>query len=115
MIGPCAKLRIECKIDTAFGKTYHGTNYCNNAQPTCPRLPGEGYEKCISVCQTAGHAEDVALQRLLADEGVTAAIGATATVIGHYCCCRDCSEKLTRAGVRKIVINVNPDALPKVT
>ena len=113
MIGPCAKLRISCTIDTMGGKSYHGTNFCNNAQVTCPRTPGEGYEKCVTICQTAGHAEVVALERLLADEGPAAATGATATVYGHYHCCVDCAQKLARAGVRKIVINVNPEALPK--
>jgi len=113
MIGPCAKLRVECVIDTPAGKSYRGTNFCNNAQSRCPRLPGEGYDKCVSICQTGGHAEVVALERLLADEGPHAAMGATATVSGHFHCCSDCAQKLARAGVRKIVIDVNAKALPK--
>ncbi len=60
MTGPCAKMTVRCTLVTPAGEHIVGTNHCENPQPVCPRAPGEGYEKCTSVCRQVGHAEVVA-------------------------------------------------------
>ena len=91
--GPCAKKHVVCTIATPFGKEFVGTNECRNPQAVCPREPGEGYEKCRSVCQQDGHAEIVAL-RLAGEE----ARGAVA-YISHHRVCHECQDALRDAGV----------------
>lgn len=93
-MGPCAKRRVLCTIQTRGGSCITGSNDCRNPQPVCPRGPGEGYEKCKTVCQQIGHAEEVALS--LAGE---LAKGATAILTGHDYYCPACQEKLFAAGV----------------
>lgn len=89
----CAKKQVTCYLVTSAG-IFVGRNTCLSPVDVCPREPGEGYEKCRSVCKQIGHAEEVALQ--MAGEY---ARGATAWLegIGHYC--RSCQEKLFSAGV----------------
>ena len=102
MIGPCVKATVKCTIVSQDGQIFVGTNYCNNAQSTCPRSVGEGYEKCKSVCNQDGHAEAVAVQ--LAG---TAAIGAIAYLTGHTYACRDCQERLFNAGIKFLSVGVD--------
>lgn len=80
------------------GKTcFAGTNACNNPQKVCPREPGEGYEKCKSICDQPGHAEEVALAAARA-AGVDVT-GWKAVLIDHTYYCRNCQEKLFEAGI----------------
>jgi deoxycytidylate deaminase len=92
--GPCAKRQVICIITTLTGEQFRGENDCANPQAVCPRLPGEGYEKCKSICQQAGHAEIEALKA--AGEH---ARGATAQLWGHYWMCEPCGRALLAAGV----------------
>lgn len=103
MIGPCAKTTVVCTLVTPTGKRFVGTNYCNNAQALCPRLLGEGYEKCRSVCQQAGHAEIVAL-----DVAGAEARGSRAYIEGHTYACQHCQEALFAAGVLSLTIGPPP-------
>ena len=93
-VGPCAKTTVTCVITTWDGQRFIGTNACANPQPVCPREPGEGYEKCVSICQQAGHAEREAL-KLAGDK----AVGAHAFFHGHTHACSECQEALYDAGV----------------
>lgn len=99
MIGPCAKRRVICRITAADGRSFVGENSCANAQPMCPRNPGEGYEKCQTICEQAGHAEIEALKLAGA-----AARGASAELWGHYWICEPCGRALLDAGVLDIAI-----------
>ncbi len=63
------------------------------------RAPGEGYEKCQSICQQAGHAEAEAVKA--AGE---AARGATAYLWGHYWMCEPCGRALREAGVISVTV-----------
>ena len=103
--GPCAKKRVACTIVAADGQRYVGTNDCVTPQSVCPRLPGEGYEKCASVCRQPGHAEVMALEA--AGE---AAHGSLAWIegIGHVCC--DCEAALDDAGVLAWALGAPPVA-----
>jgi hypothetical protein len=94
MNGPCAKQTVRCVILTGDGQRFEGTNACANPQPSCPRAPGEGYEKCTSICQQRGHAEIQAL----AAAGERAK-NAKAFLFGHYYVCEPCAAAFKQAGV----------------
>lgn len=80
-MGPCAKNRTKCWLLGNDGRVYYGENLCLHPQPACPRLPGEGYEKCHSICGITGHAEDNAIKAAGA-----AARGGFILVDYHYVC-----------------------------
>lgn len=103
MIGACAKAVIRCTIVAPGGERYIGENFCLVAQPVCPRLPGEGYEKCKTVCNQAGHAEVVA-----AVIAGGRARGGTAYIQGHTYACDACKQSLAAIGVTDIVIGAPP-------
>lgn len=94
MPGPCAKATVRCTIIATSGEVFVGTNECGSPQPSCPRLPGEGYEKCKTVCRQAGHAEQQAAD--LAGDKVR---GAIACLEGHTYACQACQERLFGAGL----------------
>jgi deoxycytidylate deaminase len=98
-MGPCAKQTVRCTLVTPDGEHIPGENWCANPQPTCPRDPGEGYEKCRSVCAQEGHAEQVAV-RLAGDR----AKGARAYIEGHTYACMNCQHALFAAGVVSLSI-----------
>ena len=95
----CAKRHVECHLEFPDGRTIVGTNTCNNPQETCPRKPGEGYEKCRSVCDQFAHAEIVALYI-----AGGYAPGATAKIYGHSKVCEPCMDALRHAGVIRVVM-----------
>lgn len=94
----CAKKQVACVIVTMDGARFTGANACDAPQEACPRAPGEGYEKCKSVCRQRGHAEEMAMWN--AREAGAALEGARIylTGIDHYC--KLCQQMLFRAGVR---------------
>lgn len=99
-MGPCAKTTVRCTLVTVKGEKVVGENWCRNPQAVCPRSPGEGYEKCKSICDQAGHAEVVALKVA----GASRALGARAFIEGHTYACMDCQHALFGAGVESISI-----------
>ena len=99
MPGPCAKRQVVCTIVGINGARYIGENDCANPQKVCPRLEGEGYEKCTSVCQQVGHAETEALKKA----GMNAR-GGHATLFGHHWICEPCGRALSDAGVASVTI-----------
>jgi pyrimidine deaminase RibD-like protein len=80
-----------------------GRNDCENPQPVCPREPGEGYEKCQSICKQAGHAEREAVKA-----AGSAARGGTATLTGHYWMCEPCGAAIRDAGIEYIRVVPSP-------
>jgi hypothetical protein len=86
-MGPCAKQTVTCAIVTPAGEHFIGENWCDTPQETCPRVDGEGYEKCTTVCDQVGHAEEVA-EPLLMD---TATFAWTVSM--------DCQHALFAAGL----------------
>jgi hypothetical protein len=108
-MGPCAKATVTCTLVAKNGKQFTATNACNNPQTTCPRLPGEGYDKCTSICDQQGHAEIQAMK--LAGPLV---LGAHAYIQGHTWACKDCQEAMTRAGVAAFTIGPPPLLPPPV-
>jgi pyrimidine deaminase RibD-like protein len=94
----CAKKKVICVILTPRGEIFIGENSCLKAQLNCPRLLGEGYEKCRRICAQSGHAEIVAI----ANAG-TKARGATA-IITHKRICQECSTALDKAGIKTRIL-----------
>lgn len=93
----CAKTRVFVTLTHPDGRTWTGENHCRNPQPVCPRLPGEDYTKCRTVCDQVGHAEVVALQLAGAE-----AAGCTASVRNHTYYCMPCQHALFAAGVTSL-------------
>lgn len=102
-LGPCAKKQVKCTIIDVTGERYVGENLCLNAQKICPRLPGEGYEKCVSICKQEGHAETMALKA-----AGSHAHGSHAYVEGHTYACQNCQESLFASGVAALTIGSPP-------
>jgi hypothetical protein len=107
MTGPCAKTRVRCTIVAPDGRRWVGENLCASPQPMCPRLPGEDYAKCRSVCAQIGHAEVVAA--ILAG---SSAIGGVAYIEGHTYACESCKAALALIGVTDVRIQLPPRGTP---
>jgi deoxycytidylate deaminase len=106
MRGPCAKRQVSCVIKSHDGLYAYGENDCANPQEKCPRLPGEGYEKCKTICQQAGHAEIVALNNAKA-RGMDLQRGfAYATIYGHHWICNECGQALRDAGIDTVQLEL---------
>ena len=98
----CAKRIVSCTIVSLDGRGVTATNHCNNPQTVCPRAPGEGYGKCIAICEQHGHAE---IQALHAAQRLGLSVeGASAYVLGHHHACEECCLALKRHGVRTVTI-----------
>jgi hypothetical protein len=100
----CAKRRVTCTLADAAGHEVVGENACANPQAVCPRRPGEGYEKCKSVCEQGGHAEVQALA--LWRRKYPHLKPPVAVIRGHYYICEDCGGKLRDAGVQHVHLKV---------
>jgi len=91
--GPCAKKQVWAVLVTKDNELFMGMNLCRKAQTVCPRESGEGYAKCHTICETMGHAEEIALELA----GSKARSGKM--YIGHHRICIDCQVKMMRADV----------------
>lgn len=86
MIGPCAKRRVIATLVTPGDLCFTAENICGNAQTVCPREPGEGYAKCLTVCEQNDHAEALAIRRGLSLVGREGIRGGRLFVHHHYAC-----------------------------
>lgn len=93
LFGPCAKRRTQAVLVTLVGQVFVAENVCRNPQAVCPRAPGEGYEKCRTICQQVGHAEE----QVLAAAGEAARGGRLQ--VTHWYACDPCATKAEAAGV----------------
>lgn len=91
----CAKQKVICRLVLLTGEVIEGENYCEQPQDVCPRLPGEDYHKCRTICRQVGHAEQVAVRNAAGKD----LSGAVAVLIGHTYFCADCQHALFDAGV----------------
>lgn len=98
----CAKKIVRCTIITREGTPFVGENICGAPQKECPRLPGDGYEKCKTICEQACHAEINAMINALADGKDLKDATAVVTGIDHVC--KECSRALSEAGVSQVII-----------
>ena len=100
----CAKAIIRCTIVAEDGSHFVGENWCKNPQEVCPRQPGEGYEKCQSICKQEGHAEEVAVR--LAGNKVK---GSRVYLEGHTYACMDCQHAMFGAGIKSFTVGSPPE------
>lgn len=98
----CAKRTVLAVIEDAEGRVLSwGSNVCLSPQAVCPREPGEGYEKCRSVCRQVGHAEEVALAQLTPAQNLAAA---HCRVLGISHVCPSCQHALWVAGIDSFTV-----------
>lgn len=95
----CAKVVVTATLLTLDGEEFVGSNDCDNPQTTCPRLPGEGYDKCVEVCRQKGHAEIRAIDACIA-AGSSPAGGSMR--IRHTHVCKSCASEMEAQGIRYI-------------
>jgi len=93
----CAKKTVLAVIEDDHGLVLSwGSNDCLTPQPTCPREPGEGYEKCRDICHQIGHAEEMAIASLRPEHKHRAA---HCRVLGIDRVCDNCQHALWAAGI----------------
>lgn len=98
--GPCAKREVRCTIVGDDGRMVVGANLCRNPQPVCPRLPGEDYTKCRTICEQIGHAEAVAVA-LAKTIGIS---GGVALLEGHERACQGCEAALRELDIEGVTV-----------
>jgi len=103
----CAKRHVVAIIEKD-GKFYVGSDWCRNPQKKCPRLPGEDYTKCKTICDQDGHAELDAIKNAKGDTK-----GGIMYLIGHDHCCDPCLAAMKKAGIETIIFNKYPKEFNK--
>ncbi len=99
----CFKREVCAIIVDEHGEIAVGQNLIlNNDITECPRVKGEGYDKCITVCNQPGHAETEAISAAKS-RGMTLK-GATLYLIGHYRVCSDCQRECDEAGLNIVIV-----------
>jgi hypothetical protein len=93
----CAKKQVTCTLKLTNGWVVIGNNTCDNPQETCPRLPDEGYDKCHTICQQEGHAEDIAVR--IAQRSFPDHLRGAHAVITHHRVCDGCKAILDAHGI----------------
>lgn len=102
----CAKIDVRAMLICKNKEVVLGSNYCSNPQETCPRKPGEGYDKCTYICGQNGHAEEVAISKALAS-GYNVN-NARLYLAGHNAPCSRCKELMRKHNIECIILT--PDA-----
>lgn len=100
--GRCAKKIVTCTLVTLTGGTFIGRNDCWSPQAACPRAHGEGYEKCKSICDQPGHAEEMAIRAAKLAGADLKRSTAYLEGISHYC--KECQVMLFEVGVESLRI-----------
>lgn len=91
-MGPCAKKVVSARLMTKDGSIYYGRNDCHVPQAKCPRLPGDDYTKCGTVCRQPFHAEiDAIQQAIMAGKSVEDAH----MIIFNHRACPDCAVTMS--------------------
>ena len=100
----CYKREACAVIVDTNGKIAVGQNLIYAEGVTeCPRTEGEGYEKCKSICNQAGHAETEAIkQAKLRNLELN---GANLYLTGHYRICDDCKSACDNEGINVIIVS----------
>ena len=115
--GPCAKQAVKATVVMLDGSRYTGANECRKPQTRCPRdaygyKTGEGYHLCAEVCDQVGHAEAVAVWKLVeSHQGRNVPAGGVCYLEGHTYACGLCTRLLDRYGIR-LQISAPPAAAP---
>jgi len=100
--GKCAKTEVVAIVTDGKTKSV-GFNWCSSPVQKCPRLEGEGYEKCKSVCKQNAHAEIEALNNFKGDRSK-----ATLYIHGHHRICEECKKA---AGDIPVVFGLPPEEI----
>jgi tRNA(Arg) A34 adenosine deaminase TadA len=100
----CAKKTVLAVITDAEGRVLGwGSNECGAPQDACPREPGEGYAKCLSICRQPSHAEIAAISNVLKHHGRVPE-GARCRVFGIDRICNECIVALDEFGIEGTIV-----------
>ena len=103
-MNPCFKREVAAVIVDKNGRIAVGQNLIYNDKVfECPRDKGEGYEKCISICNQRGHAETEAIK-----EGIKLGLeleNANLYLMGNHRICDDCSNECKKHNINVIIVN----------
>lgn len=104
MSNQCFKRQVCAVIIDKNGQIAAGENLIYNMDVTeCPRLKGEGYEKCISICKQKGHAETEAIKNAKARGMILK--GANIYLLGHYKACDNCKAACEKEGLNIVIVD----------
>jgi len=92
----CAKVVVEARLVLPSGLSFVGRNTCMNPQSVCPRLPGEGYEKCRTICRQPGHAE---MDAIAAAHYHGQSVRGGHMIVNYHHICAGCRAVMDTAGV----------------
>lgn len=100
---PCFKREVCAVIVDVDGKIAIGENLIYNEEvKECPRLKGEGYEKCETICNQKGHAEIMAIED--AKKRGLKLEDATLYLMGHHRMCAECIKECRDHGLSTFMI-----------
>ena len=101
---PCFKREVCAVLITNKGEISVGQNIIYNKDvEDCPRVKGEGYDKCITVCQQKGHAETEAIRHArLKGHNIEKA---NLYLMGHYRICDNCQAACDEHNINVIITN----------
>jgi DNA (cytosine-5)-methyltransferase 1 len=97
--GRCAKRNVTA-ILIKDDKYWIGTNWCETPQNECPRITGDNYTKCTSICKQHSHAEIDVLEK-----AGNEASGSVLYLENHDHICDECKEALNKNGVYQFIVN----------
>ncbi len=92
----CAKVVVRACLRLPDGSKYFGENECCNPQERCPRLPGEGYDKCRTICDQPNHAE---MNAILAAYNDYRDLQGGHMVVNYFYVCQNCQDVMKRFGI----------------
>ncbi|WPH68528.1 hypothetical protein [Stenotrophomonas phage BUCTxx99] len=100
----CVKRPVSAVVTLKDGRILIGGNVCTNPQTKCPRQPGEGYQKCYTVCGQLDHAEQVAIRLLVREQlpGNVRDHVASIDVYNHAGPCDACKRMLGAFGLERL-------------
>lgn len=94
----CAKAVVIARLSLLDGRSFIGRNDCETPVQVCPRVPGDGYEKCREICGMRFHAEARAVMAAFSAGAGQDLAGATMEV-AHNHICGGCAELLRLYGI----------------
>lgn len=81
----------------------HTVNDCERKKLNMPT--GQGYHLCDGTHLTKNHSESKAVRKIKETDNDNLLDGSTAYMYGHWWSCKDCSDAMEKAGVKKLFLS----------
>jgi deoxycytidylate deaminase len=85
------------------GLTYHTLKTCERKKLNMPT--GQGYHMCNGNHLPENHSEPKAIRNAMQEGNSKLLNGATAYLYGHWWSCKDCSDAMEKAGIKKLYLS----------